>query len=210
MKSFRPRDDSGKGDGLSRNREANVRGQKRKNDTHASTTAPAARLHRKGRGKSAQLCFMSHTLVENRSGLAMAATVTCASGTAEREAALKMLGRMTSCSISRSSVRSATIFLSRLFSSSSCFSRRISSGSRPAYFLFQLKYVAWLIPSLRQISATGTPSSPFLRVRKLRCFHRFRYFSQPGKLPRKTPVENDPVSEDQSITFAKRIHRKPY
>jgi len=91
MKSFCPRDDGGKGDGLSRNREANFRGQKRKNDTHASTTDPAARLYRKGRGKSAQLCFMGHALMENRSGLAVAATVTHATGTAEREAALKML-----------------------------------------------------------------------------------------------------------------------
>ena len=91
MKSFSPRDDSGQGDGLSRNREANFRGQKRKNDTHASTTDPAARLYRKGRGKSAQLCFMGHALMENRSGLAVAATVTHARGTAEREAALKML-----------------------------------------------------------------------------------------------------------------------
>jgi len=38
-----------------------------------------------------------------------------------------------------SSVRSATIFFSRLFSSSRAFSRRISSGSSPAYFFFQLK-----------------------------------------------------------------------
>ena len=47
--------------------------------------------------------------------------------------------RMTSCNISWSSVRSATIFFSRLFSSSSCFSRFISCGSKPAYFFFQLK-----------------------------------------------------------------------
>jgi hypothetical protein len=42
-------------------------------------------------------------------------------------------------SISRSNVRSATIFFNRLFSSSSGFSRFISVGSRPAYFFFQLK-----------------------------------------------------------------------
>src|SRR3546814_2992210 len=45
---------------------------------------------------------------------------------------------MTSCSISRSSVRSATIFSSRLFSSSSSRSRRLSDGSSPAYFFFQI------------------------------------------------------------------------
>jgi len=47
--------------------------------------------------------------------------------------------RMTSWSISRSSDRSATIFFSLEFSSSSCFSRRISGGCMPSYFFFQLK-----------------------------------------------------------------------
>ncbi len=70
--------------------------------------------------------------------------------------------RMTSCSISRSKVRSATIFFRRPLLSSSAFSRRISSGSSPPYRLFQLKQVAWLIPALRQISATDVPSSPYL------------------------------------------------
>jgi transposase len=54
-------------------------------------------------------------------------------------ARLQSLRRMTSCSISRSSVRSATIFFNRLFSSSSCFSRFISVGNSPAYRFFQLK-----------------------------------------------------------------------
>jgi NADPH:quinone reductase-like Zn-dependent oxidoreductase len=36
-------------------------------------------------------------------------------------------------------LRSATIRFSLLFSSSSSFSRRISLGSRPSYFFFQLK-----------------------------------------------------------------------
>src|SRR5215218_1614177 len=47
--------------------------------------------------------------------------------------------RIASCNISLSSDRSATIRFSLLFSSSSCFSRRISVGSRPSYFFFQLK-----------------------------------------------------------------------
>src|SRR6516225_3441372 len=45
--------------------------------------------------------------------------------------------RITSCSISLSSDRSATSFFSRWFSSSSCFSRFISDGSSPPYFLRQ-------------------------------------------------------------------------
>jgi hypothetical protein len=44
-------------------------GEKRLNQTHASTTDPEARLFRKGKGKEAKLCFMGHVLMENRHGL---------------------------------------------------------------------------------------------------------------------------------------------
>ena len=93
MKSFRLRDDDTGGDdeGSGRNPDNNFRGQKRKNDTHASTTDPEARLYRKGAGKPARLCFTGHAVIENRSGLALAATVTQATGMAEREAAVSML-----------------------------------------------------------------------------------------------------------------------
>lgn len=97
MKSFQPKEEDGPEDntdsdgGGGRNRDRDFRGQRRKNDTHASTTDPDARLYRKGRGKSAQLCFMGHALMENRHGLAVAATLTHATGTAEREATLHML-----------------------------------------------------------------------------------------------------------------------
>jgi hypothetical protein len=52
------------------------RGQKRSNETHASTTDPEARLYRKGPGKEAKLCFMGHALVENRNGLIVDACLT--------------------------------------------------------------------------------------------------------------------------------------
>tara|TARA_B100000609_G_scaffold65997_1_gene52049 strand:+ start:272 stop:526 length:255 start_codon:yes stop_codon:yes gene_type:complete len=71
---------------------------------------------------------------------------------------------MTSCNISRSGVGSATIFFNRPFPSSICFSRFIPVGGKPAYLFFQLKQVAWLIPALRQISATDVPSSPCLMM----------------------------------------------
>src|SRR6185437_7011972 len=51
---------------------------------------------------------------------------------------LHIFRRMTSCSISLSSDRSATSFFSRWFSSSSCFNRFISEGINPPYFLRQL------------------------------------------------------------------------
>ena len=58
MKSFVPKDGSkpppGKGqDGCGRNAEREFHGEKRKNDTHSSTSDPDARLFRKGAGKEA-------------------------------------------------------------------------------------------------------------------------------------------------------------
>jgi transposase len=110
MKSFKPRDgeasggdddDSVSGTGQSaqakakgRNAERDFHGEKRSNATHASTTDPDARLFKKARGQAARLCHMGHVLMENRHGLVVDATLTHATGTAEREAALTMLSRM--------------------------------------------------------------------------------------------------------------------
>ena len=91
MKSFRPRDGSGNPPDPGRNGEGNFRGEKRSNETHASSTDPDAKLYRKGNGQSSRLAFMGHVLMENRNGLVVAATLTQASGTAEREAALAMI-----------------------------------------------------------------------------------------------------------------------
>ncbi len=74
-----------------RNAEVDFRGQTRSNETHESTTDPEARLYRKGKGMEAKLCFMGHTLMENRSGLIVDACVTSADGHAERIAALAMI-----------------------------------------------------------------------------------------------------------------------
>jgi hypothetical protein len=52
-----------------RNAERDFRGEKRTNDTHASTTDPQARLYRKGAGQEAKLCYLGHVLMENRNGL---------------------------------------------------------------------------------------------------------------------------------------------
>lgn len=93
MKSFRPKDGSGEPPGPGRNGGRNFRREKRSNVTHASVTDPDARLYRKGDGQSSRLCFMGHALMENRNGLVVDATLTHATGTAEREATLLMLDR---------------------------------------------------------------------------------------------------------------------
>ena len=93
MKSFRPKDGSGEPPGPGRNGERDFRKEKRSNETHASTTDPDARLYRKSAGQESRLCFMGHALMENRNGLVVDATLTHATGTAEREATLTMLDR---------------------------------------------------------------------------------------------------------------------
>jgi transposase len=91
MKSFRPKDGSGSPPDAGRNGEQDFHGQKRSNETHASTTDPDARLYRKGRGKESKLSFMGHALMENRNGLIVGAIATRASGHAERFAALHLM-----------------------------------------------------------------------------------------------------------------------
>ena len=95
MKSFRPReggDDDAQASG-GRNAERDFRGERRSNATHASVTDADARLYRKGQGQSSRLCFMGHLLMENGNALIVDAALTEASGTAERDAALAMVGR---------------------------------------------------------------------------------------------------------------------
>lgn len=88
-KSFVPKhgDDSDTGDG------SNFRGSTRSNASHASKTDPDSRLYRKGNTAS-RLCFMGHTLMENRNGLIVDAVLTRADGKAEREAAKAMIGKL--------------------------------------------------------------------------------------------------------------------
>jgi transposase len=91
MKSFKPKAPPA-GDGPppasgGRNVEVDFKGQKRTNETHQSATDPEARLYRKGSGMEARLCFLGHTLMENRSGLIVDACLTLADGHAERIAA---------------------------------------------------------------------------------------------------------------------------
>jgi transposase len=92
-KSFKPknRKDDDDGDDGGRNALADFRGEKRSNETHASTTDPDAKLYRKGSGMEAKLCYIGHGLMENRSGLILDTRLTRVSGHAERLAALDMI-----------------------------------------------------------------------------------------------------------------------
>ena len=93
-KSFRPKGGDGDDAPPGGNAERDFHGEKRSNETHESTTDPDARLYRKGNGRESRLCYIGHALMENRNGLVVAGALNRASGTAEREAALEMLGRL--------------------------------------------------------------------------------------------------------------------
>lgn len=92
LKSFRrkdggdepPPDDPG-------NPTVNFHGERRSNATHASTTDPEAKLARRGPGREAKLAYQGHVVMENRHGLVVAARVTPATGTAEREMAAQLV-----------------------------------------------------------------------------------------------------------------------
>ena len=90
MKSFRAKDGSDEPPEGGRNGERNFRNEKPSNETHASRTDPDARLYRKGKGQESRLAYLGHALMENRNGLAVAGTVTHASGRGEREAATEL------------------------------------------------------------------------------------------------------------------------
>jgi len=69
-------------------------GEERRNDTHASTTDPDARLARKSGGHESKLAYCGNVLIENRNGLVVDTELVLCSGTAERDAGLGMAGRI--------------------------------------------------------------------------------------------------------------------
>jgi transposase len=93
LKSFRAKDGGDEPPSPGRNGERDFHGERRTNDTHASTTDPDARLYRKSGSVAAKLSYIGHALAENRHGLVVEADATQATGRAERVAALAMIER---------------------------------------------------------------------------------------------------------------------
>jgi transposase len=93
-KSFKPKNGPPPDTPAGRNREVAWHGQKRSNDTHASTTDPESRLYRKSHNTAATLCYSGHLLMENRNALIVDAELSTADGYAERATAIEMLARL--------------------------------------------------------------------------------------------------------------------
>jgi transposase len=93
-KSFKPKGTGSPPPDDPKNPTINFHGEARRNDTHQSTTDPDARLYKKATGREAKLAYLGHLLTENRHGFIIDTAVTAATGTAEREAAIVMLGEL--------------------------------------------------------------------------------------------------------------------
>jgi transposase len=93
-KSFKPKDQPPTPPAEGHNSEVQWHGQKRSNETHASTTDPEARLARKSNATAAKLCYSGHLLLEHRSALIVDAELAAATGYAERDTAVEMLVRL--------------------------------------------------------------------------------------------------------------------
>jgi Transposase DDE domain len=94
MKSFVAKDGSGDPPSPGRNGGRDFHGEKRRNETHASTTTePEAKLYKKGKGKEAKLSYIGNVMTENRNGFVVEAELRQVSGSVEREAAAAMIVR---------------------------------------------------------------------------------------------------------------------
>jgi hypothetical protein len=94
LKSFERKDQKNTPPDDPGNPTVDFHGEKRSNQTHASTTDPDALLARKGNGKEAKLSYNGNLLIENRNGLIVTTELFQANGTAERDAALVMLEKI--------------------------------------------------------------------------------------------------------------------
>jgi transposase len=94
QKSFRRKDESPAPPDDPGNPTVDFHGEQRRNDTHASSTDPDARLARKSGGHEAKLAYNGNVLIENRNGLVVDTELLQCNGTAERDAALLMAERL--------------------------------------------------------------------------------------------------------------------
>ena len=88
MKSFKPKDGSGDDDDGE-----NFHGQKRRNETHVSSTDPQALSYRKGPGKEARLRYLGPIVTENGNGLIVGTSVSEAKLHHEWQQAVELLAK---------------------------------------------------------------------------------------------------------------------
>jgi transposase len=114
LKSFKPKKDKRDDDGGDGNGWADFKGEKRKNDTHESTTDAEAKLVRKGDGREAKLAFAGHAAMENRHGLCVLFEVKSAVGS-DAETAVQQIAELQQRGITPRTVGADRGYCSRNF-----------------------------------------------------------------------------------------------
>ena len=101
LKSFQKKDDCDKStkndkDPDDRNPSIDFKGEKRKNETHESSTDPESKIYTKSSGVAAKLSYMGYVVMENRNGLAVNYCLNEPSWGSEHEAAIEMMQGLSS------------------------------------------------------------------------------------------------------------------
>jgi IS5 family transposase len=123
-KSFQRKDGGSPPPSPGRNGEADFKGERRSNATHASTTDPEALSYRKSDNQPARLGYLGHVLMENRNGLVVDARLTQATGTAERDAAVAMIE-------ARPGKRRVTVGADKAYDTADCVDRLRCANATP-------------------------------------------------------------------------------
>jgi transposase len=113
LKSFKPKKDN-RNDHDDGNGWADFKGEKRRNDTHESTTDPEAKLVRKGDGREAKLAFAGHAAMENRHGLCVLFEVKSAIGS-DAEVAVQQIAELQQRDMTPATVGADRAYCSRNF-----------------------------------------------------------------------------------------------
>jgi transposase len=114
-----------------------LKGERRTNATHESTTDPEAKLMRRGWGQPAKLCFGGHALMDNRTGLCADLQITDAR-TAEPKVAEALLARQR-----RKRVRPLTLGADKGYCTKAFVAHLREHGIRPHIARIQNRRTPW-------------------------------------------------------------------
>lgn len=151
------------------------KGERRSNETHASTTDPEAKLARKGSGMEARLRFTGHVLMENRNGLIVQCAVTEATGTAERAVLPTLIEAARALGL-----EPATLGADKGYDTYGCVAATEALGVTPHF----ARYVTPTHPSAISAELADTPDYALSQRRRKRVEEIFGWLKTTGGLRR--------------------------
>lgn len=177
LKSFTPRTPDGETPPVDDpgNPTVDFKGERRTNQTHASTTDPEARLARKGWGAEARLRFTGHALMENRNGLIVQFTVTEATGTAERDVVPALIEAARTFGLTP-----ATLGADKGYDTYGCVAATEAAGVTPHF----ARYVTKTHPSAISAETAASPEYALSQRKRKRVEEIFGWLKTTGGLRR--------------------------